>query len=55
MFHVYLVRQVHREFAMSGADVLQAFVFNGTDDRLNKYRTGSNKLDVSVVTIGPAG
>jgi len=42
-----LVLQLHREFALCGADVLQAFVFNGTDDRLNQFREGKDKLDVS--------
>ena len=42
-----LVLQLHREFALAGADVLQAFVFNGTNDRLNKFRDKDNLLDVS--------
>lgn len=41
-----LVRELHREFALCGADVLQAFVFNGTDDRLNAHRDGKAKLNV---------
>ena len=40
------VRELHREFALSGADVLQAFVFNGTDDNLNQNRPKDQHLSV---------
>ncbi|XP_057303573.1 betaine--homocysteine S-methyltransferase 1-like [Hydractinia symbiolongicarpus] len=38
------VREIHREFALCGADILEAFSFNGTDDNLNKARMADNKL-----------
>jgi len=38
------VREIHREFALCGADVLEAFVFNGTESSLNRTRTKDNKL-----------
>lgn len=38
------VREIHREFALCGADILEAFSFNGTDDNLNKARTANNRL-----------
>ena len=46
-----IVRELHREFALCGADVLEAFVFYGTDDKLNVGRSEHNKLDVGVKVI----
>ncbi|XP_057303739.1 betaine--homocysteine S-methyltransferase 1-like [Hydractinia symbiolongicarpus] len=38
------VTELHREFALCGADLLEAFAFNGTDENLNRCRTNETKL-----------
>ncbi|XP_066917958.1 betaine--homocysteine S-methyltransferase 1-like [Clytia hemisphaerica] len=43
--HPSAVKELHKEFALSGADVLQAFVFYGNDDKLNNGRNESNLLN----------
>ena len=43
------VKELHKEFALSGADVLQAFVFYGNDDKLNIGRDESNRVNVSLL------
>ena len=48
---LFQVRELHREFALSGADVLQAFVFNGTDDNLNQNRPKDQQLSVRKLFI----
>ncbi|XP_057311420.1 betaine--homocysteine S-methyltransferase 1-like isoform X2 [Hydractinia symbiolongicarpus] len=42
--HPSAVTELHREFALSGADILEAFAFNGTDDNLNRSRSNDTKL-----------
>ena len=47
-FLSYLVRQLHQEFLRGGADVVQAFTFHSSDDKL-KYRRQEKDVTVSVI------
>lgn len=42
------VRELHKEFALCGADVLEAFTFNGTDDNLNTNKPADKQLSVRI-------
>ena len=46
---LFSVSELHKEFALSGANVLQALVFYGNDENLNVGRDENNKLDVGAV------
>ena len=38
LLNYFTVKQCHADYALCGSDILQAFVFNGTDDNLNFAR-----------------
>lgn len=42
------VRELHKEFALCGADVLEAFTFNGTEDNLNVNKPADKQLSVRI-------
>ncbi|XP_071539803.1 betaine--homocysteine S-methyltransferase 1-like [Panulirus ornatus] len=52
--HPEAVRQMHREFLRAGSDVMQAFTYNGSDDKL-ALREGSVAKAVSCQEISEAG
>lgn len=44
----FSVRQLHREFLLAGADVMQTFTFYASDSKLgNRGNTASEKIGVS--------
>ena len=46
--HPEAVKQLHREFLRAGADVMQAFTFYASDDKLsNRGNTASSEHGVS--------
>ena len=50
LFLTFLVKQLHREFARCGSDVLQAFTFYSSDDKL-KYKIKEGVVSVSVIIV----
>ena len=49
------VRELHKEFALCGADVLEAFTFNGTEDNLNINKPAGKQLSVRIFLLLPFG
>ena len=51
------VRQLHREFLRAGADVMQAFTFYASDDKLeNRGNTAQQRYSVgNVLSLCPMG
>ena len=46
------VKQLHREFLRAGADVMQAFTFYASDDKLqNRGNEASEKLTVGYIRL----
>jgi betaine-homocysteine S-methyltransferase len=43
------LRQIHHDFALCGADVLEAFTFNGTEANINRHRKGKDRLDPALI------
>ena len=49
-FSEFTVKQLHREFLRAGADVMQAFTFYASDDKLkNRGNQASSQYTVSVL------
>lgn len=53
--HPDAVTQAHTDFALCGSDILQAFVFNGTDDNLNFARRKLGKPLLNADEVNQAG
>ncbi len=47
--YCFLVRQLHREFLRAGADVMQAFTFYASEDKLSNRGNKAADLGVSFV------
>ena len=45
--HVQAVRQLHREFLRAGADVMQAFTFYASEDKL----INRGEIDIIIITV----
>ena len=45
------VKQLHREFLRAGADVMQAFTFYASDDKLENRGHSAGAIGVCVVTV----
>ena len=51
-FVTIAVKQLHREFLRAGADVMQAFTFYASDDKLqNRGNEASEKLTVGYIRL----
>ena len=52
MVMLFPVRQLHREFLRAGSDVMQAFTFYASDDKLeNRGNEAQAKFSVSIIII----